>query len=302
MPTIGGAVGSDAALTIAAAIAIAFALGGLVIFIAPVFGANKKTSVHLRSLFFAQVLIVAAVAVPTYVGGWVLTLALGIFLARGLFELADIFPTAKTPRSILIYIYYGVSAAFPTLLNLSQSNWHGLMWTGILLPFFWVHQTRQNRLELAISLVFFVTCIEAILFLAFQSNGFLLIVFVYFLVETFDAFAFICGSLWGRTKIFPRLSPNKTLEGYLGGFVAALGAGTLLNIFVYKFEPMKLITIMSVILIAGIFGDFLASLVKRRKGVKDFAALHSLHGGLLDIYDSYLAASLAFAGLILLMS
>lgn len=114
-------------------------------------------------------------------------------------------------------------------------------------------------------------------------------------IETFDSYALLAGKVFGRRKAFPRLSPNKTIEGLIGGaamlLLTALVAAILL-------APVSVLAALVFALLIGAFtvvGDLTASLLKRRAGVKDFPVLVPHQGGLLDIFDSWIATGGALA-------
>lgn len=135
------------------------------------------------------------------------------------------------------------------------------------------------------------------LLLGHQQNGFLVVAFLYFLVETFDSFAYLIGRFFGSHKAFPQLSPGKTWEGYAGGFLFALAGGVGFNLLVFKWGWTEFTMTWGVALIAGISGDLITSWYKRKNNRKDFDPLISLHGGILDIYDSLLFGAIALAAM-----
>lgn len=118
-----------------------------------------------------------------------------------------------------------------------------------------------------------------------------------------DTGAFCVGSLIGRNKLFERVSPNKSWEGFIGGLMFCVGAGVLYyycfgSSFVYGGAPMTLLQliIMGVIVsIAGTFGDLIESIFKRACGIKDSGHILPGHGGMLDRIDSMLLAAPALA-------
>ncbi len=127
-------------------------------------------------------------------------------------------------------------------------------------------------------------------------GGFLWIFAVFATVEIADAFALVCGKLFGRTKIFPRLSPRKTAQGLIGGFLLGGVAGYLLGVHLLIVPRTEAAILALLLLGAGLAGDLLTSALKRARGVKDFPHLLARHGGILDIYDSFLfAAPAAYA-------
>ncbi|MEE2657443.1 MAG: phosphatidate cytidylyltransferase [Candidatus Latescibacterota bacterium] len=104
-----------------------------------------------------------------------------------------------------------------------------------------------------------------------------------------DAAAYGGGRLWGRRKLVPEISPNKTgagfISGLVGGLVPALG-----HSYVAFWSLPQLLGLLLVVSIAGQVGDIVESAIKRDLGVKDAPALIPGHGGMIDRFDSYLFA------------
>ena len=106
-----------------------------------------------------------------------------------------------------------------------------------------------------------------------------------------DAAALFVGRTWGRRRVTPRLSPNKTLEGYLAAIAAAVLASALAGNWLFpEHSAGYLILAGAVIGVSGILGDLFESLLKRGAQVKDSSHLLPGHGGLLDRIDSLLFA------------
>ena len=110
-----------------------------------------------------------------------------------------------------------------------------------------------------------------------------------FTVCTFDAFSQLTGQLFGKRKIAPKISPNKTLGGLIGGACSALILGIIANIN-SEFEIITVVILILCVVVASFVGDLLASYVKRQYVVKDYSASIPGHGGILDRFDSLIAA------------
>ncbi len=119
-------------------------------------------------------------------------------------------------------------------------------------------------------------------------------VFIFLWVN--DSGAYCCGSLLGRHKLFPRISPGKSWEGSVGGAVLVLAAawgisfyttqhGIVTNLTAWQWMGMGL-----VVVVFGTWGDLVESLFKRTLGIKDSGNILPGHGGMLDRFDSSLLA------------
>ena len=100
-----------------------------------------------------------------------------------------------------------------------------------------------------------------------------------------DVGAFFTGKAIGKTK-FSDTSPNKTLEGVIGGVIIATAAGTYAGLFIAPFWIALIVTFVTSL--ASVFGDLFESYLKREAGVKDSGDLLPGHGGILDRIDGYL--------------
>ncbi|MCQ2569746.1 MAG: phosphatidate cytidylyltransferase [Limosilactobacillus sp.] len=105
-----------------------------------------------------------------------------------------------------------------------------------------------------------------------------------------DSFAYFCGRMFGKHKLAPKVSPNKTWEGSLGGtIVATLVLAIYLHFFPVGYANQGLMIAMTFVLsVLGQIGDLIESAFKRYYGVKDSGKLLPGHGGILDRFDSML--------------
>ena len=112
-----------------------------------------------------------------------------------------------------------------------------------------------------------------------------------------DSFAFLFGKLFGKHKLAPQLSPGKTIEGALGGMGAVLFLAILAGVYWQEFTLQQLLAFIALSLVAGVIsiqGDLFESLIKREAGQKDSGRILPGHGGILDRFDSHIAASPLF--------
>lgn len=125
-------------------------------------------------------------------------------------------------------------------------------------------------------------------FWKFSGAGKELILYTFILLSIFDAFSQISGQLLGKRKLASRISPNKTIEGTVGGTVIALISSFFLQrLLTYEFGVTFMLTV--VIIVFAFAGDIAASFYKRKFEVKDYSKLIPGHGGFLDRFDSLIA-------------
>ncbi len=113
---------------------------------------------------------------------------------------------------------------------------------------------------------------------------------VFVLIWTSDIFAYLTGSMFGKHKLFERISPKKTWEGSLGGLLFALVAAYILSVFVNQLSLTEWLILAVIMVISGTLGDLVESLLKRNAGVKDSGNIFPGHGGVLDRFDAVLFA------------
>lgn len=114
------------------------------------------------------------------------------------------------------------------------------------------------------------------------------IVLVFSLVWVNDTFAFLSGLAFGKTKLFERISPKKTWEGFVGGLIITLIAAWFVFPLTGLNSRLVWIVLAGLIAISAVIGDFIESMFKRSFGVKDSGKLIPGHGGILDRIDSIL--------------
>ena len=119
----------------------------------------------------------------------------------------------------------------------------------------------------------------------FKAGGRGLLLFLVFLTEINDVMQFTWGKLFGRHKIIPKVSPNKTWEGFIGGMVSTTIIGYFLG-FLTPLKDYQVLFVSFMIAFAGFVGDIVMSALKRDIGVKDTGTAIPGHGGILDRIDS----------------
>lgn len=120
----------------------------------------------------------------------------------------------------------------------------------------------------------------------------LLLLSIFIMIWCNDTFAYICGKLLGKHKLYEKISPKKTIEGFIGGLVFTQIAAFLIFKYVSIEASLPFWMLMALIIsIIGTIGDLVESKYKRQAGIKDSGAIMPGHGGILDRFDSILFAA-----------
>ena len=156
---------------------------------------------------------------------------------------------------------------------------------------------RSTKVQWALMIsVFCISHIPAILTLdieGFEDKKLLLMIFLILVVQSSDVLQYVWGKLFGKHKIASKLSPSKTIEGFVGGVVSASVLGGLLY-WLTPFNPVQAVLMSLLICLMGFLGGLVMSAMKRSMGVKDWGNMISGHGGMLDRMDSLCFAAPIF--------
>jgi phosphatidate cytidylyltransferase len=145
---------------------------------------------------------------------------------------------------------------------------------------------RSARVQWGLMLcVYAISHAPALLMLDTGVPAIHLLLYLVVVVQLSDVFQYVFGKLFGRHRFSPNISPSKTIEGLAGGGATAVLVGVLLT-GVTPFTIAQSAAMSAVIVVAGFFGGFVLSAVKRDLGAKDWGDLIEGHGGVLDRLDS----------------
>ena len=261
----------------------------------------------------------AAIGIPLllwfcYIGGMAFSAALLLLAFLGLRELLQAYRRAGIrPNPILAFTGLLAPAwpllAGPSAVSLATARLYAhlpavlaLLIAGALLLEAW-DSARHGQLVVARSAGYGLLCgfyvalfgglgalREGYAFTAAGSRfelGALLTFLTLFCVWATDSFAFFVGKAWGKRKLAPSISPNKTVVGAVGGLIAALIVGLMFG-QVLLGKPVVGLVVGVVAGVFGQLGDLFESALKRDIGVKDLGGIIPGHGGILDRFDSLL--------------
>lgn len=122
-----------------------------------------------------------------------------------------------------------------------------------------------------------------------REAGLAFILFAFLVVWTTDTGAYLFGRTFGKHKLWPVISPNKTIEGFIGGVLSSLLVPLVMQFFVdFDFNIWIILLVTIILSMFGQLGDLVESGFKRHFGVKDSGKILPGHGGILDRFDSFM--------------
>lgn len=187
---------------------------------------------------------------------------------------------------------------FAKLPLLSASYFHFFLIISLFIPF--IYQLFKPNVSITSSKLghFFLAMAYIVLpFVFLTSIPFIdgeyhpkIIIGIFILIWTSDSFAYVIGSLIGKTKLYEKISPNKTVEGALGGLVGACVASLIISKYIPVLTTISWLIIALIVVVFGLLGDLTESKFKREAKVKDSSNFIPGHGGFLDRLDSLIFA------------
>lgn len=252
-------------------------------------------------------ILIASIVLPSYIPDtvWIFVIIAGLALGAGLFEFYSLTKTLELKGDASV-AYLGSAALFVNFLFDSPGKEPNLLLATIALLIIAVliSQTFRFQKDFSKMLTGIGVTLLGPLYIAFLG-GFLVSTRVgfedhlylsthllgyYFLVLMgSDTGAYFTGKAIGKHKLIPHISPGKTWEGLIGGFVVAAAFAALATFWFFPELPYQASIPLAVVMSAvGVLGDLFESAMKRGAGAKDAASVLPGHGGFLDRLDSLL--------------
>ena len=244
--------------------------------------------------------VAAALFIPFVIYGKLpFTLLVYVIASVGVYEILRM-------KKIVIYSVPGILSLFATFVMLMPATWEQqvLEWTTysklellfiaaiLLLIYSVVVKNRFTFDDVAFVILSTLYVGMGFYYLIATRNadeGLAYIIFALLVVWTTDSGAYFVGRRLGKNKLWPEISPNKTIEGFVGGIVIAVVAVVIMQ-FIAPFD-VSWIALLLIAIISSIFGqmgDLVESAIKRHYDVKDSGNILPGHGGILDRFDSLL--------------
>ncbi|SJM91021.1 putative membrane associated CTP-phosphosubstrate transferase [Crenothrix polyspora] len=260
----------------------------------------ERDYTELRQRIKTWWLIVAVFAVAVLFNRTVSVVVLGFVSFLAFKEYLSLIPTRRADHRVLFWAYLAIPVQFYWV----WMGWYGLfiifipVYVFLFLPMRMIligqtqgflHAIGTLHWGLMIT-VFSLSHTAFMLVLPPEHNpaggAMGLLIYLVFLTEFNDVAQYIWGKSFGRRKIVPKVSPNKTIAGFLGGVITTMVLAVVLAPWLTPLTQLESIGAGILIGIAGFVGDVTISALKRDLGVKDSGSLLPGHGGLLDRLDS----------------
>ncbi|MEX0966218.1 MAG: phosphatidate cytidylyltransferase [Bacteroidia bacterium] len=229
------------------------------------------------------------------IGIWAFLLVILLFSVLGIYEFYNLYKSYNYDPQIIFGSITGafVTAAIP-LLHWGYISFNILL---LVIPAFIImciaelYRKKENPIiNLSITLmgIVYISLSLGLLGAMLTMDGYWIVLGIFLLIWSNDTFAYLIGSRIGRKRLFSRISPKKSVEGSIGGFVMTLGVAALIGLFSQSLLMIHWVTLGIIIVLTATFGDLFESMMKRSLGIKDTGNILPGHGGILDRFDSVL--------------
>lgn len=258
-----------------------------------------------KRILTAFIGIIVGVSIIVIDNIWVYAAVISFFSAVGTWELIKAVKCKEFRLLTALCIIASAAAPFVLIFRLKALMLP--LFTAVIISLFGIMLAKHERIKFehiamcgAASLLIpaSLSCIVLFRYTAAaddQPMGVFLIIYLLFCAWFGDSGAYFVGTFLGKHKLCPKVSPKKTVEGFIGGIIT-VGVFVFLeslvfNLFVFSDKQIDYLTVVLIGMAAsvlGVLGDLSASVIKREFGVKDFGNLLPGHGGVLDRFDSVL--------------
>lgn len=240
-------------------------------------------------LWTAGIALPAVIAVVVFAPGAYFSAFIGVLTAWALYEVAAMFQV-RDPVRILILIMVGGASALALLSGVPIGWETPAIVIAVVLAIVWIVArsgpdcaARHRVINVIAGSLWVGVLFPYFALLRNMPGGVPIVILMLLLVAASDSGAYFSGRSLGRIKLMPRVSPNKTVEGAIGGLAACMIAGLVLRIWLAPALSASSVAFLAVcVAVLAQLGDLAGSAFKRIAGVKDSGWIFPGHGGLLD--------------------
>lgn len=246
-----------------------------------------------QRILTAVIGIIIIVPIIIY-GNWPFIAAAYLFATIALIELTRMFHIQRFPVYFIISVIFLWLLLIPVefeIMSYVLTKYRMIIaLTSVLLLLMVLSKNRfsfDQASQLLLSTIFIGAAFYFLIIVRMEGLNYFL--FILFTIWATDSGAYFIGRRFGKRKLWPAISPNKTIGGAIGGLTMGIIVAVLFHL-IYPFEKSLLsIVILAIsISIIGQIGDLVASAIKRNYNVKDYGNIFPGHGGVLDRLDSFL--------------
>ncbi len=250
--------------------------------------------------------IIAAIGIPLLIpvfifsDTFILPAVLAIFCIIGMYELL------LASRLLNKWLFSAVTVIYSVACPIAARWWNGFYSIAIITAIYILFAVSYsvisenteilNRFYSTVFLVIFVSMGFSSLVVIRDTRGTVMLVVSFMISWLTDSFAFFSGSAFGKHKLIPKISPNKTVEGAVGGTLLTVIVSLIVYVGIGLFSkntpnylPLIFLTLFASLM--SQLGDLVFSQIKRYYKVKDFSTLLADHGGILDRFDSIISSA-----------
>ncbi|MCP1301029.1 phosphatidate cytidylyltransferase [Chryseobacterium sp. S0630] len=244
---------------------------------------NKFADVPLRVKTWIYIIIVFALGISHPVA---MTVFVSWISYQCFFEFSRMFKIHASPVFPSLFIGF-LQFFFLYFLNIETYLLYSFLISILIFCRFILSGAPKKQLYgISVALLICLFAFPHLLWIRERSDGLTAIIFIVVVTELNDVFQYLMGKFFGKHKITPQISPNKTLEGLIGGVFLTVILSNILGYFLLETGILTNSILGIVLGISGFLGDIFMSYIKRKTGVKDTGNLLPGHGGLLDRMDS----------------
>lgn len=248
------------------------------------------------------VMIIAIAAVLT-IGllwaPWLVTGAVALIAAIGIYELLHNAAGITNKLAVLGAMVYTLFAVYASIsgtiffhnivLNLTNVTAIYFLYAVVVLIYYHDEFSIEQLLMFAVMPTFVNYAFISLGNIIHMESGIYYLLMLINFSSVCDTGAYFVGTIWGKRKLCPAISPKKTVEGAIGGIISSFVVTIILALCFGRVDKLLLALVLTVpFCMIGMLGDLFASVIKRKVGIKDYGSLIPGHGGVLDRVDSIL--------------